>query len=53
MFQPICAMSTNHKRLHILVTPEQMEWLKKKSNSFSSAASIVRNLINRAMKDDP
>ena len=46
-------MSTENKRLHILVTKEQMQWLDKKSNSFSSRASIVRCLLNRAMEADP
>ena len=46
-------MSTEHKRLHILISAEQMKWLKKKSNSFSSTASIVRCLIDRAMENDP
>jgi len=46
-------MSTEHKRLHILVSKEQLKWLDKKTNSFSSRASIVRALINRAMENDP
>ena len=52
-FQVNCAMSTEHKRLHILISAEQLKWLDKKANSFVSRASIIRSLINRAMENDP
>ena len=46
-------MSTEHKRLHILISEEQLKWLNKKATSFSSRASIIRALINEAMENDP
>lgn len=45
-------MSTEHKRLHVLISKKQLEWLDKKTDSFSSRASILRSLIDRAMKND-
>ena len=46
-------MSTEQKRLHFLLSKEQLEWLNKKADSFTSKASVIRALINRAMKNDP
>lgn len=46
-------MLTEQKRLHVLLSKEQMEWLNKKATSFTSKGSIVRALINRAMENDP